>query len=40
MMKGKANVWGEDASKHYRLRPDTPAVRRLYEALRAGDYDA
>jgi hypothetical protein len=24
----------------WRLRPDTPADRRLYEAMRAGDYDA
>jgi len=24
----------------WRLRPDTPADRRLYEAMRAGDYSA
>ena len=39
MMKGKANVWGEDASKHYRLRGRPDIAKHLVTGLLARDID-
>ncbi len=39
MMKGKANVWGEDASKHYRLRGRPDIAKYLVRGLLERDVD-
>ena len=39
MMKGRANVWGEDAAKHYRLRGRPDIARHLASALIERDID-
>jgi hypothetical protein len=39
MMKGKANVWGEDASKCYRLRGRPDIARHLVRGLLEHDID-
>ncbi len=39
MMKDKANVWGEDASKHYRLRGRPDIARYLVAGLLERDID-
>lgn len=39
MMKGKANAWGEDASKHYRLRGRPDIARHLVTGLLERDID-
>lgn len=39
MMKGKANVWGEDASKRYRLRGRPDIARHLVAGLLERDID-
>lgn len=39
MMNGKANAWGEDASKHYRLRGRPDVARHLATALLERDFD-
>jgi len=39
MMKGRANVWGEDASKHYRLRGRPDIARHLVAGLLGEDID-
>ncbi len=39
MMKDKANVWGEDASKHYRLRGRPDIARYLVTGLLERDID-
>jgi hypothetical protein len=38
-MKGKANVWGEDASKHYRVRGRPDIARHLVTGLLEQDID-
>ena len=39
MMKGKPNVWGEDASKHYRLRGRSDIAKHLVTGLLEHDID-
>jgi hypothetical protein len=39
MMKGKANVWGEDASKHYRLRGRPDIAKHIVAGLLEHDID-
>jgi len=39
MMKDKANVWGEDASKHYRLRGRPDIAKHLVAGLLERDID-
>jgi hypothetical protein len=39
MMKGKTNAWGEDASKHYRLRGRPDIARHLATGLLERDID-
>ncbi len=39
MMKGKQNVWGEDESKHYRLRGHPDVAKHLVSELIARDVD-
>ncbi|HSH08617.1 MAG TPA: hypothetical protein VLA41_13210 [Burkholderiales bacterium] len=39
MMKGKANAWGEDESKHYRLRGRPDIAKHLVAGLLENDID-